>query len=186
MFALIIFTFRSFSQTFLIFLIIPLSFTGVIIGHWVHGIQIGVLSFLGVIALIGVLVNDSLVFVNALNQRLKYGEKFIEAVFNTGLSRFRPIVLTTLTTVAGLAPIITETSFQAQFLIPMAVSIAYGLAFATTLTLVMLPALLMISNRIKQFIHWLKTGETIKEEQLESAVKEMIAEKTISAHAAEI
>lgn len=186
MFALIIFTFRSFSQTAMIFIIIPFSLTGVIIGHWIHGVQIGVLSFLGVIALIGVLVNDSLVFVNALNQRLKYGEKLIEAVYNTGLSRFRPIVLTTVTTVAGLAPIITETSFQAQFLIPMAISIAYGLAYATTLTLIMLPGLVMINNRIKSVIHWLKTGEWEEAEKLESAVKEIKAEKTISAHAAEI
>lgn len=186
MFALIIFTFRSFSQTTMIFILIPFSFTGVIFGHWVHGVQIGVLSMLGVIALIGVLVNDSLVFINALNQRLKYGETVFEAVYQTGLTRFRPIVLTTVTTVAGLAPIITETSFQAQFLIPMAISIAYGLAYATTLTLILLPGLVLINNKIKRFNHWIKTGDWVAEEQVEAAVKEIQAEKTIAAHAAEI
>lgn len=186
MFALIIFTFRSFSQTFLIFVIIPFSFTGVIFGHWVHGVQFGVLSVLGVIALIGVLVNDSLVFVNAFNSRLKSGEPLKEAVFQTGLTRFRPIVLTTVTTVAGLSPIINETSFQAQFLIPMAISIAYGLAYATVLTLVLLPGLLLISNKVKLIIEWVKTGEWPAAEAVEASVKEISAEKTISTHSLEI
>lgn len=186
MFALIIFTFRSFSQTFLIFVIIPFSFTGVIFGHWVHGVQFGVLSVLGVIALIGVLVNDSLVFVNAFNSRLKSGEPLKEAVFQTGLTRFRPIVLTTVTTVAGLSPIINETSFQAQFLIPMAISIAYGLAYATVLTLVLLPGLLLISNKVKLIIEWVKTGEWQAAEAVEASVKEISAEKTISTHSLEI
>lgn len=186
MFALIIFTFRSFSQTFLIFVLIPFAFTGVIIGHWIHGVQFGVLSVLGVIALIGVLVNDSLVFVNALNARLKTGESLKDAVFQTGLTRFRPIVLTTVTTVAGLAPIINETSFQAQFLIPMAISIAYGLAYATVLTLVLLPGLLLISNKVKLIIGWLKTGEWPKAEEVEAAVKELQAERTIGSHSVEI
>lgn len=186
MFALIIFTFRSFSQTFLIFVLIPFSFTGVIVGHWIHGVQFGVLSVLGVIALIGVLVNDSLVFVNALNARLKTGESLKDAVFQTGLTRFRPIVLTTVTTVAGLAPIINETSFQAQFLIPMAISIAYGLAYATVLTLILLPGLLLISNKVKLIIGWLKTGEWPNTEEVEAAVKELQAERTIGSHSVEI
>lgn len=186
MFALIIFTFRSFSQTFLIFVLIPFAFTGVIIGHWIHGVQFGVLSVLGVIALIGVLVNDSLVFVNSLNARLKTGETLKDAVFQTGLTRFRPIVLTTVTTVAGLAPIINETSFQAQFLIPMAISIAYGLAYATVLTLILLPGLLLISNKVKLIIGWLKTGEWPKAEEVEAAVKELQAERTIGSHSVEI
>jgi multidrug efflux pump subunit AcrB len=186
MFALIIFTFRSFSQTLLIFIIIPFALTGVIFGHWVHGIQFGVLSVLGVIALIGVLVNDSLVFINGLNARLKTGELFKDAVLQTGLTRFRPIVLTTVTTVAGLSPIINETSFQAQFLIPMAISIAYGLAYATTLTLILLPGLLLINNKVKIFIGWVQTGEWPRAEEVESAVKEIKAEKIIGSHSVEI
>jgi multidrug efflux pump subunit AcrB len=171
-FAIIALVFRSFSQTFSVLLLIPFSLVGVIVGHWVHGVQIGVLSALGIIALVGVLVNDSLVFISTYNGKLKEGLRYKEALFETGLQRFRPILLTSLTTVAGLAPIILERSFQAQFLIPMAISLAYGLAFATFLTLILLPSILMIMNDLKYYAYRLWTGEKPNRELLEAAVRE--------------
>jgi multidrug efflux pump subunit AcrB len=171
-FAVIALVFRSVSQTFTVLLLIPFSLVGVIFGHWVHGAQIGVLSVLGVIALIGVLVNNALVFISTYNGKLKTGMRFREALFETGLQRFRPILLTSLTTVAGLSPLILEKGFQAQFLIPMAISLAYGLAFATFLTLVLLPSLLVLMNDGKYYAKWLWTGEKPQRESLEAAVRE--------------
>jgi len=177
-FAVITFTFRSFGQTTLIMLLIPFSSVGVIWGHWLHGMQINILSGLGIVALIGILVNDSLVFVGKLNNSLKEGASFDDALVNAGFSRFRPIFLTSLTTVAGLSPLIFfEKSLQAQFLIPMAISIAYGISFATVLTLLLLPVMLKSFNRLKLFIHWIWEGEWLKPEQVERAIKELKSEE---------
>ena len=129
-------------------------------------------------ALIGILVNDSLVFVGKLNNSLKEGASFDDALVNAGFSRFRPIFLTSLTTVAGLSPLIFfEKSLQAQFLIPMAISIAYGISFATVLTLLLLPVMLKSFNRLKLFIHWIWEGEWLKPEQVERAIKELKSEE---------
>ncbi len=130
---------------------------GVIWGHYFHDFPIGILSFLGIIALIGIMVNDGLVLIGKFNTYLKEGMIFDDALVAAGQSRFRAIFLTSLTTVAGLAPLLLEKSRQAQFLIPMAISIAYGIAIATILTLVMLPLLLSVSNSVKVWIKWLKT-----------------------------
>ena len=177
-FAVITFTFRSFGQTTLIMMLIPFSAIGVIWGHWLHGMQINILSALGIVALIGILVNDSLVFVSKLNNYLKEGEKFDDALIHAGFSRFRPIFLTSLTTVAGLAPLIYfEKSLQAQFLIPMAISIAYGIAFATVLTLLLLPILLKSFNSLKLLIHWIWEGEWLEPETVERAIKELKSER---------
>jgi multidrug efflux pump subunit AcrB len=137
---------------------------GVVWGHYFHNFSIGILSWLGIIALIGIMVNDGLVLIGKFNTYLKEGMKYDEALIQAGKSRFRAIVLTSLTTVAGLAPLLLEKSRQAQFLIPMAISISYGIAIATVLTLVMLPLLLSVSNSIKVGIKWLKTGEKITKE----------------------
>ena len=108
---------------------------------------ISVLSGFGVVALLGVLVNDGLVFISGFNINIKEGDDFNVALEKTALSRFRPILLTTMTTVFGLLPLIFETSMQAQFLIPMAISLSYGIIIATLLTLILLPALIVgISN----------------------------------------
>lgn len=116
MLAIIVLTFRSFWQSVVVFLMVPFGFIGVAWGHWVHDTPISLLSFFGIIALLGIIVNDSLVLVSAVNSNLKEGMKFDDAVFDAARSRFRPILLTSLTTIAGLGPIIMETSFQAQFL----------------------------------------------------------------------
>jgi multidrug efflux pump subunit AcrB len=135
-----------------------------------------ILSFLGVVALIGIIVNDSLVLVSKYNINVKSGQPVYEAIYNAGLSRFRAIFLTTVTTIAGLGPLIFETSFQAQFLIPMAVSIAYGIGFATMLTLVVLPSMMALVNDARVTIKYVWTGEKPTREQVEPAIKEMESE----------
>ncbi len=177
MFSLVVFTFRSLKQTLSVFLLLPFGFIGVITGHWIHGASISVLSFLGVVALIGVMINDSLVFVSAVNSNLKEGNKFLDAVYEAGLSRFRPILLTSLTTIAGLAPLILEKSFQAQFLVPMAISLAYGLGIATFVTLIGLPVMLIIANSVKLYFFWLWEGKKPSAESMETAIKELQAEQ---------
>ena len=168
----IAFTFRSYSQPILLIIMIPFSMIGVVWGHFFHDFSIGILSFLGIIALVGIMVNDGLVLIGKFNNYLKEGMKFEDALIMAGQSRFRAIFLTSLTTIAGLAPLLLEKSRQAQFLIPMAISISYGIAIATVLTLVMLPLLLSVSNSIKVGIKWLKTGDDITKEEVERAIIE--------------
>ncbi|WP_299129844.1 efflux RND transporter permease subunit [uncultured Winogradskyella sp.] len=174
----IAFTFRSYSQPFLLLLLIPLSLPAVAWGHWIHDFPVNILSMLGIIALIGIMVNDGLVLIGKFNRNLREGLGFDDALYEAGRSRFRAIFLTSLTTVAGLAPLIFEESRQAQFLIPMAVSIAYGIGFATVLTLVVLPIFLSFSNFLKKNIKWLITGNDITKEEVERAIKERNAEAT--------
>ncbi|MEO1216455.1 MAG: efflux RND transporter permease subunit [Bacteroidota bacterium] len=156
---IIIVTFRSWSQTIAVGLTLPFGFIGVIVGHAIMGKPISMLSMMGVFALIGVMVNDALVLVNAFNQLIREGKPFKEALHEAALSRFRPIFLTSLTTVAGLTPLLFETSFQAQFLIPVAISIAFGLAVATFIILVTLPVIMVMFNQYKGFVIWLWKGE---------------------------
>lgn len=170
---IIAFTFRTYSQPLLLIIMIPFSLIGVVWGHYFHNFPINILSWLGIIALIGIMVNDGLVLIGKFNLYLKEGMKYDEALVQAGKSRFRAIFLTTLTTVAGLAPLLLETSRQAQFLKPMAISISYGIAIATVLTLVMLPLLLSVSNSVKVFIKWMITGKKVTKEEVERAIKEM-------------
>jgi multidrug efflux pump subunit AcrB len=172
----IAFTFRSYSQPLLLLAMVPFSLIGVAWGHWIHGFPINVLSFLGIIALIGIVVNDGLVFISKLNIYLKEGHKFDEAIILAGKSRFRAIFLTSATTIAGLSPLIFETSRQAQFLIPMAIAIAYGIGIATILTLIMLPMLLSVGNTIKVNTLWLWEGKKPSKESVERAIKELESE----------
>lgn len=171
-YATIAFTFRSYSQPLMLILMIPFSVIGVAWGHYIHGFPINVLSALGIIALIGIMVNDGLVLIGKFNSYLREGVKFQDALYEAGRARFRAIFLTSLTTIAGLAPLLMEKSRQAQFLKPMAISISYGIAVATILTLLMLPLLLSVSNTIKTKVHWLKTGNKIEREDVERAIKE--------------
>ncbi len=168
----IAFTFRTYSQPLLLMMMIPFSLIGVAFGHYVHGFQINILSWLGIIALIGIMVNDGLVLIGKFNTYLKEGMPYNEALVQAGKSRFRAIFLTSLTTIAGLAPLLLEGSRQAQFLKPMAVSISYGIGIATVLTLVMLPLMLSVSNSIKVFIKWMRTGKEVSNEEVERAIIE--------------
>lgn len=172
----IAFTFRSYDQPLLLLLLIPLSLIGVAWGHWIHGFPINILSWLGIIALIGIMVNDGLVLIGKFNSYLKEGMEYNVALYEAAKSRFRAIFLTSLTTVAGLAPLIFEKSRQAQFLIPMAISIAYGIGIATVLTLVILPVYLSLSNSFKVGVNWLISGKRVPREQVEPAVIELKTE----------
>ncbi|WP_405576371.1 efflux RND transporter permease subunit [Winogradskyella sp. Asnod2-B02-A] len=168
----IAFTFRSYSQPFLLILLIPFSLTAVAWGHWLLGFQVNILSLLGIIALIGIMVNDGLVLIGKFNSNLKEGMSFDYALSEAGKSRFRAIFLTSLTTIAGLAPLLLEKSRQAQFLKPMAISISFGIAYATILTLLVLPLFLSFSNSIKQSGKWLVTGKEVTKEEVERAIIE--------------
>ncbi len=169
----IAFVFRTYSQPLLLILLVPFSLIGVAWGHWIHGFAINILSLLGIIALIGIMVNDGLVLISKFNIYLKRGMSFDEALYKASISRFRAIFLTSLTTIAGLAPLIFETSRQAQFLIPMAISIAYGIGIATFLTLIVLPIFISFINQLKVEMKWLWTGDMITKEEVESAIKEL-------------
>jgi multidrug efflux pump subunit AcrB len=172
MFAVVAFTFRSLSQTLSLVPLIVLSIIGVVWGHYIHDLQVSLLSLMGFIALIGILINDTLVFIGAFNINLKQGQDFKEALVNASLSRFRPILLTSLTTIAGLAPLILEKSRQAQYLIPMAVTLAYGLMISTVLVLIVLPILLDYMNQFKRFIKWWWYDKKVEAKTVERAYKE--------------
>jgi len=173
MFCVVILTLRSVTQSILVYMMIPLSLVGVILGHWIHGMSLSIMSGMGVIALIGVMINDSLVLINALNINLKEGMSYEKALVEAATSRFRPIILTTLTTIAGMAPMLLETSMQARFLIPMAISVSYGMAMATTTTLVLLPVMLLIANGTR--FQWNKSilHKDVNREEIEPAIKEL-------------
>ena len=172
----IAFTFRSYSQPLLLLIMVPFSLIGIVWGHYIHGFAINILSWLGIIALVGIMVNDGLVLVGKFNTYLKEGLKFDEALIQAGIARFRAIFLTSITTVAGLAPLMIEKSRQAQFLKPMAISISYGITIATFLTLLMLPLLLSLSNSITVFFKWYITGKKVTKEEVTRAVKELKVE----------
>ncbi len=176
-FATIGFTFRTYSQPFLLILLIPFSLTTVAWGHLLHGFPVNVISLLGIIALIGILVNDGLVLISKFNSNLREGMTFDDAIFKAGRERFRAIFLTSVTTMAGLAPIILEKSFQAQLLKPMAISIAYGIGYATFLTLILLPILISITNTFKVKGNWLLTGKILDKRDVESPVVELNRKK---------
>ncbi|MDT0606798.1 efflux RND transporter permease subunit [Croceitalea rosinachiae] len=175
-YVVIVFTFRSFSQPFILLALIPFSIIGVAWGHYLHGFSMSILSYLGIIGLIGIVVNDGLVFTNKFNTFLKEGLPFNEALYETGRARFRAIFLTSITTIAGLAPLMLERSLQAQFLIPMAISIAYGIAVATILTLFLLPIFLSAVNGLKVIAKQLATGKKPTQEEVERAIKELKVE----------
>jgi len=170
---IIAFTFRTYSQPIVLLIMVPFSLIGVVWGHYFHHFPINILSWLGIIALIGIMVNDGLVLIGKFNIYLKEGMKYDDALIQAGQSRFRAIFLTSLTTIAGLAPLLLETSRQAQFLKPMAISISYGIGIATILTLVMLPLLLSVSNSVKVFVKWMITGKSVTKEEVERAIIEM-------------
>ena len=143
-YALLAIPLRSYTQPLMIMGVIPFGIVGAIVGHLVVGIPVNFMSFLGIIALSGVVVNDSIILVNFVNKAKRKGTPIIDAVVNGGIRRFRAILLTSLTTFFGLLPILLETSMQAQFLIPMATSLAFGIVFATVITLLLIPCLYVI------------------------------------------
>jgi predicted RND superfamily exporter protein len=134
--------------------VIPFGIVGAFGGHWLMGLPFSILSLAGVVALAGVVVNDSLVMVTFIRQRRALGDCIDQAVKNAGQARFRAIMLTSVTTFFGLLPMIMERSIQAQFLIPMSVSLAFGILFATVITLFLIPVLLMVGADVKRWVKW--------------------------------
>ncbi len=137
---------KSYTQPLIVMSVIPFGLIGAVIGHWITGYPLSLLSLLGLMALIGVVVNDSLVLVDYINQQKRKGKELFAAVQTAGVSRFRPVMLTSLTTFFGLTPLLLEKSTTAQFLKPMAVSLSFGILFATFITLVMVPSNVMIAD----------------------------------------
>jgi multidrug efflux pump subunit AcrB len=155
-FALLAIPLRSYLKPVIIMTAIPFGLVGAILGHLIQGMNISVISLLGFTALAGVVVNDSLILVDFINRNRRPGVPLREVVRESGMVRFRPILLTSLTTFGGLTPLLLEKSLQARFMVPMAISLAYGVVFATFITLVLIPAEYMILEDIKRvFYRWI-------------------------------
>lgn len=148
-YALMAIPLKSYSQPLIIMSVIPFGIVGAIVGHLILGNSVSVLSICGIIALSGVVVNDSLIMVDFVNRARAEGKSMIESAIQAGSERFRAIILTSLTTFMGLMPIVFERSLQAQVVIPMAISLAFGILFATVITLLLVPSLYMILDDIK-------------------------------------
>ncbi|WP_299002421.1 efflux RND transporter permease subunit [uncultured Shewanella sp.] len=152
---------KSYIQPVLIMMAIPFGIVGAILGHWLNDITMSLLSLNGILALSGVVVNDSLLLVSRFNELIKEGKLSVrQAIVTACTSRLRAILLTSITTFVGLVPLLSETSLQAQFLIPAAASLAYGILFATVITLILIPALLLIQCEIKAFLGKLTLNPT--------------------------
>jgi multidrug efflux pump subunit AcrB len=143
-FALLAVQFRSYLQPFIIMSVIPFGLVGAIIGHVIMGFNLSILSVFGIVALTGVVVNDSLIMIDLINRERRAGIALTQVIGDSVTRRFRPIMLTTATTFCGLIPMMLEKSLQARFLIPMAVSLAFGVLFATVITLVLVPSLYVV------------------------------------------
>jgi len=149
-FALLAIPFKSYTQPLIVMISIPFGITGAIVGHLITGYSLSLMSMFGIVALSGVVVNDTLVLVDMANRNISNaGMDVPAAIYNAAIQRFRPIILTTLTTFLGLTPMIMETSRQAKFMIPMAVSLGFGILFATVITLVLVPSLYLILEDLK-------------------------------------
>jgi multidrug efflux pump subunit AcrB len=173
-FALLAIPFRSYSQPLIIMSAIPFGLVGAIFGHMIMGLNLTMLSMFGMVALTGVVVNDSLILIDLINRQRASGVSVDRAIRESGERRFRPIMLTTATTFLGLTPMIFETSMQAKFLIPMAVSLGYGIVFATAITLILIPVL----YRILEDLKWV-FGATDEEVRVSRQVKEELVEEGV-------
>jgi multidrug efflux pump subunit AcrB len=154
MYGLMAMAFRSYAQPVLIMVSIPFGLAGAIYGHLLMGYNLSLMSMFGLVALTGVVVNDSLVFIDALNEYRRSGLTATAAVYEAGIRRFRPILLTSLTTFFGLAPMLLETSVQARFLIPMAISLAFGVLVTTGIALLYIPSVYLILEDILGVLAW--------------------------------
>ena len=142
-------------------------FIGAIVGHLIMGMQFTMISIFGIVALSGIVVNDSLILIDFINRAIRDGNETYKSVVESGKARFRPVLLTSVTTVAGLFPLLLERSFQAQFLIPMAVSISFGLIAATLLTLLYVPALYLIVDDVRKMV----TGWFLRPEEHQQKIE---------------
>ncbi|MCJ8318966.1 MAG: efflux RND transporter permease subunit [Colwellia sp.] len=173
-FSLLAIPLKSYSQAIMIMIVIPFGVIGAVFGHFMLGMDLSALSVMGILAASGVVVNDSLVMVDYVNRARKRGERLKDAVMHAGAKRFRAILLTSLTTFIGLAPIIFfETSAQAKIVIPMAVSLSFGVLFATIVTLVLIPCLYLIIEDLRKVFTRKKKPQELLPNDLDSAVKDV-------------
>jgi multidrug efflux pump subunit AcrB len=161
MFVLLAIEFKSAIQPLLVMLIIPFGALGAVVGHVIMGLPLTLFSFYGIIALTGIVVNDSIVLIDFINSRVRNGMSVQQALSESGVRRFRPVLLTTITTIGGLVPILLETSIQAQILIPMATSIAFGELFATVIVLYLVP--------VTYSLYWSAGGKLAIENEMREA-----------------
>lgn len=161
--------FRSYAQPFVILFTVPFGIIGAILGHLLMGFNMSMMSIFGMVALTGVVVNDAIILIERINENIAEGMSFFEAILQGGARRFRAIILTTFSTIGGLAPMIIETDLQARFLIPMAISLAAGVGFATLLTLVLIPSLLAILSDLRLLYHRLRHGRWVRRVAVEPA-----------------
>ncbi len=161
--------FRSYLQPFVILITVPFGIIGAVVGHLLLGYDLTMMSMFGMVALSGVVVNDAIVYIECVNAYLAQNMPFAEALREAGARRFRPILLTSLSTIGGLTPMLLERDMQAQFLIPMAISIAAGVGFATVLTLILVPSLMHVMNDLRLFLRWWRIGVWSKPECVEPA-----------------
>lgn len=158
--------FGSYFQPLAVMLAIPFSMIGMIWGHWLLGFKMMILSLIGFVALTGIVVNDSLIYIEFYNELKRGGMETREALIEAGRRRLRPIFLTTMTTVLGLSPLMLEQSFQARFLIPMAITISCGLISATAVVLMVLPSIMLVGHDVAGVVRWLWFGGRIPTETL--------------------
>jgi multidrug efflux pump subunit AcrB len=165
-FALLAIPLRSYAQPLIIMSAIPFGLVGAVWGHMLLGLDVTMMSMFGLVALTGVVVNDSLVMVDFINRKRTQHASLNEAVREAGVGRFRPIMLTSLTTFVGLGPLILEKSFGAQFMVPMAVSLAFGVVFATFITLILVPTAYLILDDLTRGARWLfGRGDTEEDDE---------------------
>jgi len=177
-FFVIMINFRSFYQAILIMIMIPIGWVGAVLGHGIQGIPVSILSAWGMIALSGVIINDAVVFLTKFNSLMKNeGMSVYQAAYHAGVARFRPILLTSITTCAGLFPILLETSIQAQIVIPMAVSVAYGVLIGTLIILLFFPVLIVAFNDVRIWAKWFWTGQKPTAEDVERALIDLRKEE---------
>jgi len=167
---LLLLHFRSGSKVVIIAFMIPLSMLGVFWGHGIHGEPLSIFSLWGIIALTGVIINDAIVFLAKFDGLLLEGKKVLDAVIGAGKSRLRPIILTSVTTTVGLFPLILANSAQSKFLVPMAISLAYGVAIGTIFILIFFPVVIMLLNDYRVIARKFWTGEKSEREEVESAI----------------
>jgi multidrug efflux pump subunit AcrB len=155
MYVLMAIPLRSYGQPLIIMSVIPFGIVGAVIGHMVMRTELSIMSMCGIVALAGVVVNDSLVLVDYVNRHRKECATVAEAALQAGAVRFRAILLTSLTTFAGLMPMLLETDMQARFLVPMAISLGFGILFATTITLILVPAVYVMMEDVRAAVGWM-------------------------------
>jgi multidrug efflux pump subunit AcrB len=173
--------FKSFTQGLIILFMIPFGILGAIWGHGIHGESFSLMSMWGLVALSGTIINDAIVFLTKFNQNMHKGMKLMEASIDAGRKRFRAILLTTVTTTTGLMPLILESSADAGFIIPMAISLAYGIFFGTLFILFVLPHMILMFNSLNLFFKRVLKGQHLEPEMVEVAViNRQIEESLIS------